>query len=101
MKHNKVKMSESPLRYYDLLDAVCKDLEIMNKEQLEAVTEVLLRISQYCEKKHFVEQALETKPLVKTLEEISENSLDIYIHKFPPPKAVDQSQVSKGVDYII
>ena len=92
---------DTPLRYYDLLEAVCDDLKTMNKDQLEAVTEVLLRISQYCDKKYFTEKVLEAKPLVKTLEEIAENSLDIYIHKFPPAKVEDQSQVSKGVDYII
>lgn len=94
-------MSETPLRYYDLLEDVCKDLQAMNKEQLEAVTEVLIRISQYCDKKHFTERILEIKPLVKTLEEISENSLDIYIRKFPPATEENQAYVSKGVDYII
>lgn len=94
---------DTPLRYYDLLDAVCDDLKTMNKEQLEAVTEVLLRISQYCDKKYFTEKVLETKPLVKTLEEIAENSLDIYIHKFEkkPDAVPHDGSVRSGVDYII
>ena len=99
---------DSPLRYYDLMGNVTKDIEMMNKDQLEAVTEVLLCISQYCEKKYFTEQVLETKPLVKTLEEISEIALETYIGKFGKnsmlktvPPETSEKPVSQGVDYII
>ncbi len=73
---------ETPLRYYDLLESLEKMYEEMDANELLAASYVLGHIQAYFLKKYFKDQtAIDSKCLVKTLEDAYTNILEDYLHK--------------------
>jgi hypothetical protein len=73
---------ETPLRYYDLLESLEKMYEEMDANELLAASYVLGNIQAYFLKKYFKDQtAIDSKCLVKTLEDAYTNLLEDYLHK--------------------
>ncbi len=89
------KPETHPIRYYEVIDEVFKNMDTMTLEEKVGAAKVLTPIANYFWSAHFDKQAvLNQKSFVKTLDEIRDNLNEEIIHESEAMEAKANNNLS-------